>query len=373
MKTGTEAAFMKECLDLAEKGRGKVSPNPLVGAVVVKNGRIIGRGYHRRFGGAHAEVEAMRSCRTTLRGATLYVNLEPCCHHGKTPPCTELIRASGISRVVIGMRDPNPLVAGKGIRTLRRAGIPVRSGVLHAECGRLNEAFTKHVTTGMPLVTLKIAQTLDGMVSDRDGNSRWITGDPARIDAHRRRSQSDCILVGAGTVTNDDPLLTVRHVTGPQPIRAILDGNFTARAGAKLFRRRGKAPTVLITTERAFLRHGRKAKAMAKKGVMFMVFPGGRSGVIPPGEILSALGRRGITSVLIEGGPGTWGSFLNARCADRVVIYTSPSLLGGERRVFRSLKPSVLSHRLQLKNVSAGKIGEDILTEGDIVHTLKMR
>ncbi len=349
-----------------------MSPNPLVGAVVVKNGVIIGRGYHRRFGGAHAEVGAIRSCRVSPRGATLYVNLEPCNHHGKTPPCTEAIRASGIASVVVGMPDPNPLVAGRGIRALRRSRIEVRSGVLGTECARLNEAFVKHVSTGLPLVTVKIAQTIDGMVADRDGRSRWITGPEARIDAHRRRSRSDCVLIGAGTVTSDDPLLTVRHVSGPQPVRVVVDGKFSVPTGAKIFTRTAKVPTVLITTERAFIGRNRKAKSLVKKGVMFMVFGTGRSSSIAPGEILSALGRRGITSVLVEGGPRTWGAFLNARCADRLVVYSSPSLLGGKARAFGSLEPFSLSQRLHLKNVSVRMIGDDVLAEGEIIHPLKM-
>ncbi len=372
MNAGTDLALMRECLRLAEKGRGKVSPNPLVGAVIVKNGKIIGRGFHRRFGGAHAEIEAIRSCRTPVRGATLYVNLEPCCHHGKTPPCTDRIRASGISRVVVGIPDPNPLMAGKGFRALRRAGIPVRSGVLAAECALLNEAFSKHVTTGLPLVTLKLAQTFDGMVADDHGQSRWITGTEARGDAHRRRSASDCVLVGAGTVISDDPLLTVRLVTGPQPLRVVVDGQFNVPAKAKIFTATTTAPTVIVTTERAFIRRHAKAAILAKKGVSFIVFQTGRSPSIPAGEILGALGRRGITSVLIEGGPATWGSFLNARCVDKVVAYTSPSLLGGRARAFGSLEPYGLSRRLRLKNVSVGMLGDDILTEGTIIHDLTM-
>jgi diaminohydroxyphosphoribosylaminopyrimidine deaminase/5-amino-6-(5-phosphoribosylamino)uracil reductase len=368
----SDSTFMQECLALAKKGRGRVSPNPLVGAIVVKGGKIVGKGYHRKFGGPHAEVEAIRACRRSPSGATLYVNLEPCSHYGKTPPCTDLITAFGIARVVIGMRDPNPLVSGNGIRALRRAGIAVTVGVRQEECRRLNEAFLRHVTTGLPFVTMKVAQTLDGMISDREGNSRWITGERAREDVHRRRSESDCVLVGAGTVADDDPLLTVRHVRGPQPVRAVLDGNFSSPAGSRIFSGVRAAPTVVITTEDAFIRRRAKAARLARRGVTFMVFPGPRSGAIPPSDVLSALGRRGIASVFVEGGPATWGAFLNARCVDRLVVYTSPSLLGGKQHAFGSMRPTLLDRRLRLKNVTVRSIDGDLVSEGDVFHTLIM-
>jgi diaminohydroxyphosphoribosylaminopyrimidine deaminase/5-amino-6-(5-phosphoribosylamino)uracil reductase len=368
----SDKTFMKQCLALAQKGRGRVSPNPLVGAVVVRRGKVVGKGYHSKFGGPHAEAAAIRSCGRGPAGATLYVNLEPCCHYGKTPPCTDLIVASGIARVVIGLRDPNPLVSGRGVRALRRAGIAVTEGVMMEECRSLNEAFLRHVTTGLPFVTMKVAQTLDGMISDRDGNSRWITGEKARVDVHRRRSEADCVLVGAGTVADDDPLLTVRHVRGPQPVRAVLDGNFSSPGASRLFSGVRHAPTVVITTEDAFIRHRRKAARLARRGVTFMVFSGPRSGAIPPADVLSALGRRGITSVFVEGGPATWGAFLNARCVDRIVVYTSPSLLGGKQHAFGSMRPTLLDRRLLLKNVTVRAIAGDLVTEADVFHTMTM-
>ncbi|HLA99835.1 MAG TPA: bifunctional diaminohydroxyphosphoribosylaminopyrimidine deaminase/5-amino-6-(5-phosphoribosylamino)uracil reductase RibD, partial [Bacteroidota bacterium] len=265
--------LMAECLDLAARGRGAVSPNPMVGAVIIRRGKIIGRGYHRKFGGPHAEVNAIRSCRGPVRGATLYVNLEPCCHHGKTPPCTELIIRSGISRVVVGMKDPNPLVSGRGLRALRGAGLSVTSGVLSKECEKLNEAFSKHLSTGQPLVTIKIAQSADGVVADYRGSARWITGEAARRDGHRRRGESDAILVGAGTITQDDPLLTVRHIRGRQPLRVVLDGKLSVETGARIFKDR-RHPVVLVTTERAFVRHRKKASVLGRRGVTFIIFPG---------------------------------------------------------------------------------------------------
>ncbi len=372
MTRRTDRDYMFECLRLAEKGRGSVSPNPLVGALVVKKGAIIGRGFHRRFGGAHAEIAAIRACRRSPRGATLYVNLEPCDHHGKTAPCTETIIRSGISRVVVGMRDPNPLVSGKGLRRLRKAGVRIEQGLLREESRLLNEAYSRHITTGLPLVTLKIAQSVDGAVSDSSGESRWITGEAARTDTHRRRSRTDCVLVGAGTIISDDPLLTVRNVRGPQPVRIVLDGLLRVTPAAKIFRSAGKFPTVLVTTERAFIRRQRTIRELVKKGVTFMVFPGGRGGFIPPGDLLIALGRRGITSVLVEGGPETWGAFLNAGRADRLVVYIAPMLLGGERRAFATLTPARLRNPIRLKNISVTPIGPDAVLEGEIIHTLNM-
>lgn len=370
MTVRRDGEMMRECLRLAARGRGSVSPNPMVGSVIVKGSRIVGRGFHRRFGGPHAEVAAIRAAGGKAAGATLYVNLEPCSHTGKTPPCADLIIASRIREVVVGMEDPNPLVSGRGIRKLRRAGIRVRTGVLAGECSLLNAGYLRHVATGLPLVTLKVAQSLDGVIADSTGASRWITGEEARRDVHRRRSEADCVLVGARTVAQDDPLLTVRLVRGPQPVRAVLDGRFSAPAGARIFRGAKRRPVILITSDRAFVRRRRKAAALARQGVGFIVFRAGRDGRIPPADVLASLGARGITSLLVEGGPETWGAFLNARAADRIVLYTSPTLLGGDRRAFAPLRPSPLDRRVRLADASVRLIGVDLVLEGDLRHPL---
>ncbi|MFQ5706241.1 MAG: bifunctional diaminohydroxyphosphoribosylaminopyrimidine deaminase/5-amino-6-(5-phosphoribosylamino)uracil reductase RibD, partial [bacterium] len=219
----TDEAFIEKTLELAEKGRGLVSPNPMVGAVIVKNNGIIAEGFHQRFGGEHAEVVACNKARESVKGATLYVNLEPCSHYGKQPPCVERIVQQGIERVVIGTRDPNPIVDGSGIRFLQEHGVQVQAGVLENRCEHLNEAYFKYVKSGLPLTTLKIAQTLDGRIATKTGASKWITSEPARRYAHQLRSQNDAILVGIGTVLSDDPQLTVRLVEGVNPIRFVLD------------------------------------------------------------------------------------------------------------------------------------------------------
>jgi len=366
-------AIMNECLRLAAKGRGAVSPNPMVGAVIVRLGKIVGRGYHKRFGGPHAEVNALRSCRGSLRGATMYVNLEPCCHHGKTPPCTDAIIRSGIASVIVGMRDPNPLVGGKGIRALRRAGISVATGVQLNACNELNEAFIKHVTTGLPLVTVKIAQSVDGAIADYAGNGHWITGKEARKDGHLRRTESDAILVGAGTVARDNPRLTVRHVRGRQPLRVLLDGNLSVGTRARVFSGARKNPVVIVTTEKSFIRHRRKVTVLGRKGVTFMIFKGEREGKIPVREVLMALGRRGISSVLVEGGPITWGSFLNANSVDNLLIYTAPLLLGGNRRGFAALHPLGLSGGVRLRESAYSRIGDDELLSAKLSFSPKFR
>jgi diaminohydroxyphosphoribosylaminopyrimidine deaminase/5-amino-6-(5-phosphoribosylamino)uracil reductase len=372
MMKDVHSAMMRECLRLAAKGRGAVSPNPKVGAVIVRRGNIIGRGYHRKFGGPHAEVNALRACRETPRGATMYVNLEPCCHHGKTPPCTDAIIRSGITHVVVGMKDPHHLVRGGGIRALQRAGIRVTTGVEMQACRRLNEAFIKHATTGFPLITLKIAQSIDGAIADHTGHGRWITGEAARRDGHRRRAESDAVLTGAGTIESDNPRLTVRHVRGPQPVRIVLDGKLSVSTGARVFTGARKHPVVIMTTERAFVRHRRKVSLLAKKGVTFIIFPGARGSHMPVRDILLALGRRGITSVLVEGGPVTWGEFLNASSADKLFIYTAPVLIGGERRGFATLHPLRLGGGIKLKNITQTGLGIDMLLSADLSYSPKL-
>lgn len=370
MKTTSKSAraadtrFMEECLRLAPKGRGSVEPNPMVGAVVVKNGIIIGRGYHRKYGGPHAEINALRSCRRSPRGATLYVNMEPCVHHGKTPPCTDAILRSGLRRVVVGMTDPNPLVAGRGVRVLRRSGISVTTNVLRASCEKLNECFVKYISTGLPFVTLKVAQTTDGRVADHQGNSQWITGEWSRVDVHHLRSQAESVLVGSRTVLADNPRLSVRYVRGGQPLRVVLDGSMKIPPVARVFTSLRTSPTILITTGASVRRHPRKVSTLRKKGVTIVAFDVPRSKGIPVRAILRVLGGMGITSVVVEGGPETWGRFLNERCADKILLYTAPLLIGGNRGAFAGLMPGSLHSAIELTSVSAGFLGRDLLVEG---------
>lgn len=350
--------YMDLCLRLARRGAGRVSPNPMVGAVLVKGGEVIGRGYHRAFGGPHAEVHAIRSARGPLHGATLYVNLEPCSHFGKTPPCTGLIASSGIREVVVGIKDPNPAVNGRGIAALRRAGIRVRTGILRDECLRLNEAFVRFITTGKPFVTLKIAQTLDGNIADIRGTSHWITGEKSRALVHRLRAETDAVLVGAGTVRKDNPRLTVRGVRGRNPLRIILDGRMSAPRRSRVFKPGAK--TFLYVSDRL----ARASVSGYGPTVSVIPFPAGRGHSISIPWLLDHLGRSGIASVLVEGGAGIFGAFLKARAADKVVVMIAPKLLGTGVRAISGGLQRRLKDALRLKAGSVAVLGGDLVIEG---------
>src|SRR4030043_1277348 len=242
--------WMKRALRLAEKGRGRTSPNPMVGAVLVKNGNVVGEGYHAKAGEAHAEIVALQQAREETRGAVLYLNLEPCTHYGKTPPCAPQVIQSNINRVVIGMKDPNPLVKGKGVETLKRAGLEVEVGILERECRRLNEAFCKYILKKEPFVILKVAATLDGKIATREGDSKWISGETSRHFVHRMRDQVDGVLVGIGTVLKDNPKLTARIAQGRDPYRIILDSRLRIPEKAKVIEI-SPSKTIIATTELA--------------------------------------------------------------------------------------------------------------------------
>jgi diaminohydroxyphosphoribosylaminopyrimidine deaminase/5-amino-6-(5-phosphoribosylamino)uracil reductase len=292
----------------------------------VKSGKVAGRGFHRRFGGPHAEVNAIRSAHTSVRGATLYVNLEPCHVYGKTPPCTDLIIKSGIAHVVVGMKDPNPLISGRGIRKLRRAGIKVTEGVLAVECRRINEFFAKFVTTRLPFVTLKIAQSLDGKISG--SNVGWITGRASRTLVHMLRSRYDAVLVGAGTVMEDNPLLTVRHIRGRNPVRIVLDGKFAVSERSAVFRRSAGAGTILISDARYVRRQAEKSSRLRRKGIEILELRGRRNGRIPLRTVLKEVGARGIASLLVEGGASIFGGFLREDLCDKLLVFVAPRIIG---------------------------------------------
>jgi diaminohydroxyphosphoribosylaminopyrimidine deaminase/5-amino-6-(5-phosphoribosylamino)uracil reductase len=358
-----EILYMLRCLSLARKGAGHVSPNPMVGAVLVKGGKIIGEGHHRRFGGPHAEVNALNACTVSPRGATLYVNLEPCSHTGKTPPCADAIIKAGIREVVVGMKDPNPVVSGRGIRALRRAGIAVRSGVLEAECARLNEAFAKHVTTGLPFVTLKVAQTFDGKIADLQGNSKWITNESSRRAVHALRASSDAVFVGAGTVAADNPALTVRSVPGRDPVRIVLDTNLATNPRSKLYARRKGSWTILICSQRSLRREQAKVDHFLRSGVDIYAFAADRSGLIPLRDILPVLGSIGIASILVEGGGMTFSSFLRERAADKLICFVAPKILGRGIDAFSGLGVARLGRERKLRDLSVRTLGGDLCIE----------
>jgi diaminohydroxyphosphoribosylaminopyrimidine deaminase / 5-amino-6-(5-phosphoribosylamino)uracil reductase len=319
----TDERFMHRALTLARKGEGNVSPNPLVGAVIVRDGRIIGEGFHHRCGENHAEINAVRDATESVAGATFYVTLEPCSHHGRTPPCAEALIACRPGRVVIGAVDPNPLVSGKGIAALRRNGIETEVGVLEAACREINRVFFKYIRTGLPYVTLKFAQTLDGRIATASGHARWISSPASLRFAHRLRAIHDAILVGAGTILTDNPELTCRLVRGRDPLRIVLDSALRLSPDANIFSD-GKR-TLVASTHRAPA-EGRRL--LEKKGVEVLEIGEDPAGRIDLGELLTVLGKRTISSLLVEGGASVATSFLKENLVDRLLVILAPKIVG---------------------------------------------
>lgn len=315
---------------MARRGRGAVEPNPMVGAVIVRDGKIIGEGWHKRFGGPHAEVEAIAAA-GDVSGATMYVTLEPCCRHGKTPPCTEAIIAAGISRVVAAMEDPDPNVAGGGFSTLRQAGIEVVTGVMEAEARQLLAAYTKLRTKGMPWVICKWAQSLDGRIATHTGSSKWITGEAARRRVHEIRSLCDGVCVGVGTVRADDPLLTARdadgNTAGEQPARLILDGSASISPDCRLIRSTDISPVIVAACEDA---SGQAVEALTGAGAEVLTLPRATSrGDVDLSALLEELGRREWTYLLVEGGRCVHSAFIAQGLADEFLVFVAPRIIGG--------------------------------------------
>jgi diaminohydroxyphosphoribosylaminopyrimidine deaminase/5-amino-6-(5-phosphoribosylamino)uracil reductase len=362
---------MTLALRLAAKGQGKTSPNPMVGALVVKDGRIVGRGYHHGPGQPHAEILALNQAGPHAKGATLYVTLEPCCHLLKrTPPCVPAVVQSGVRRVVVAMPDANPMVKGKGIAALRRAGIRVTTTIGQEEAARLNREYLHWVTTGRPYVILKAGMTLDGKVATAKGESRWITGPPARRDAHRLRSHVDAVVVGVGTVLKDNPTLTARISDRPlklalrQPLRVVLDSKLRTPPTAKICAKQDRAKTLIVTTGQAS-RSRRRLLELA--GVEVVSFSRTDRRISFP-ALMTMLGKRGITSVLIEGGSTVNAAALRARLVNHVVLYFAPILMGGQdaKAVIGGHSPNRLAQALTLRNVMVRRIGNDLVVEGDL-------
>ncbi len=350
---------MRIALDLARKGEGEVNPNPLVGAVVVRNREIVGQGYHHSFGGPHAEVFALDEAGDMASGATLYVTLEPCSHHGKTPPCTERIIAAKIARVIIACRDPNPLVNGHGIERMRAAGIEVTEGVLEEEARRANEIFFKFITTGRPFVQLKLAESLDGKIATRTGDAKWISGADSRTEVHRLRRRFAAVLVGVGTVIADDPRLTVRHVAGKDPLRIVLDGHGRIPLATTILREEERMIVVTATMARE------KEEALLSLGAEVWHLPR-KEGDIDLSAFLQRLGEENIDSLLVEGGGETTAAFLEADLVDKVAFFIAPILIGG-----RAATPAIggtgveqVSEAQHLRQIEIERIGEDLLVTG---------
>jgi diaminohydroxyphosphoribosylaminopyrimidine deaminase/5-amino-6-(5-phosphoribosylamino)uracil reductase len=353
--------YLLRCIDLASEGEGFVSPNPMVGCVIVRSGRTVGEGYHARFGGPHAEIAALRIAGRRARNATLYVNLEPCSHHGKTPPCVDAIIDAGIKKVVVCSTDPNPLVAGRGVRRLRRSGIQVSTGTLCKESERLNERFFTFMKTGLPFVGMKAAQTLDGRVTDFRGTSKWITSELAQKEAHRLRSSYDAILVGANTVSRDNPQLTVRRVKGRNPLRVVLDPRLRLTPRAALFDTR-RAGTLIFTSARAMSKRKSSVAKLSQRGVYILGLDKGSP--LDLRVILRTLAALGVSSVLVEGGPYTMGEFVQQKLVNRLHWFVAPKLLGEGLHTLTLKPPVSLKSSIVLRDATVRTVGKDFLIEG---------
>ena len=326
-----EEQFMKRAIELAKQGAGWTAPNPLVGAVVVKNGRVIGEGYHRKYGELHAERNALAACTEDPAGATLYVTLEPCCHYGKTPPCTEIIIEKKIAKVVIGSRDPNPKVAGKGARILREHGIEVVEDYMREACDALNPVFFHYITTKTPYVVLKFAMTLDGKIATRTGASKWITGEAARNHVHQLRGRYAGILAGIGTVLADDPMLNCRIDGAHQPLRIILDSHLRIPMGSRLVRSAKEYPLLIVCNESIRDREegASRIQKLEEAGAKVWTLPE-KNGYPDLNVLMQRLGEEKIDSVLIEGGGTVNEAALKAHIVHHVYAYIAPKIFGGE-------------------------------------------
>jgi diaminohydroxyphosphoribosylaminopyrimidine deaminase/5-amino-6-(5-phosphoribosylamino)uracil reductase len=357
----TDDYYMQRAIDLAARAHGHTSPNPMVGCVIVKEGRILGEAFHTAAGQPHAEVAALADV-GDIADATVYVSLEPCSHHGRTPPCAELLLKLKPSRVVVAMEDPNPLVSGRGLQLLRNAGIQVEVGLLEEKARQLNEVFIKYITTGLPFVIAKCGMSLDGKIATHTGDSKWITGKESREHSHHLRQQVDAILVGSQTVRLDDPSLTTRlqGSAGCNPIRVILDGRERLRGEHKIFAEPREAPSWIVTTTP---RNYDNADAVLNVS--------GEPGDVDLLELMQELGRRKVTSVLIEGGGATLASAFAARIVDKVAFFIAPKIIGGHDAIgavdgvgAASLSDATLLHGMQATN-----IGEDILIQAYVQNT----
>lgn len=370
----SDARYMRRAIRLARRALGATSPNPPVGAVLVKAGRIVSEGYHRRCGQPHAEIEALRRAGPRSRGATLYVTLEPCNHTGLTPPCCEALIAAGLTRVVAATRDPNPITDGRGLARLRRAGLAVTQGVLAAEARALIEPFRKAMTRGLPFVIAKAGQSLDGKIATVRGESRWITSPEARAAGQRWRSRVDAILVGVKTVLRDDPLLTVRDPRpgrrGDRPVKVILDSRLRTPAAARCLSARSPAPTLIATTAQAPTRR----RALERQGAEVLVLPK-RRGRVPLRRLCRILASRGIQSILLEGGGEALAGALEEQLVDRIAFSIAPILIGGRQAPSSLGGAGVarLAQAVRLEQARYRRLGPDLLVEARVVYPVESK
>ena len=350
--------YMAIALKLAEKGRGYVSPNPLVGCVIVKRGKIVGKGYHKKYGEEHAEINALRAAGKKANNSTMYVNIEPCSHWGKTSPCTEKIVESGIREVVVGMEDPNPLV--DGYKELKFRGLKTRIGILRDEAKKLNEAYIKHMKTKNPFVILILAMSLDGKIATSTGDSKYITGMEARKYVHQLRNDVDAVMVGINTVVRDDPLLDSRLVKGKNPIKVIVDSGLKISEKAKVLKDPNKV--IIATTPKA---QKSKIEKLQHKGIRVIVLKP-KKGLVDLNELMKELGKSEIALVMIEGGAELSGNAIREGVIDKVLIFTAPKIIGNGIDPIKNLGIKKVDKAINLKNVLTKKIGKDLLVEGNL-------
>lgn len=353
----SDATYMKRALSLAKKGRGKTHPNPAVGCVIVKNGAIIGEGWHKKAGGPHAEIHALEQAGAEANGADVFVTLEPCSHTGKTPPCSEALIRAGVKRVVAGMRDPNPRVNGGGFHALQQAGIETLCGVLEDECRAINRPFLKHVTTGLPFTTYKCAMTLDGKTACATGQSRWISCESSRKIAHRMRADSNAIMVGVDTVIADNPQLNVRHVSGTAPLRIVVDSHLRTPVDAALLRGEMAHGTIIATIENNPKAHSRYLESGAR-----LLVCRSENGRVHLRDLWSKLGAMGIHSLLLEGGSSLAGEALKQGLIDQCVFFYAPKVIGCDGySPFAITGTADMAHSLLFRDLSMRRVGTDIM------------
>ena len=358
-----QVKMMRMALALARRGVGKTAPNPAVGCVIVRDGAVVGRGWHKKAGTPHAEVHALNDAGDLAAGADAYVTLEPCSHYGKTPPCAKALIEARVARVFVGMVDPNPLVAGNGIEMLRGAGIEVEVGILEGECRELNRPFIKWIQTRRPYVILKSAVTLDGKTATASGDSKWITSDRARRDVHRLRGRVDAIMVGVGTVVKDDPLLNCRVPGGKDPLRVVVDSTLRIPLHAAVLGVRSDAGTVIATCcdDRS------RMESVAARGAEILICKESGGGVDLV-DLFARLGERGVQSVLLEGGSHLAGAALRAGLVDRCMIYLAPKLVGGAGMgLFAGEGAALMGDAIRLEGMTVRRVGVDLLVEGNPV------
>jgi len=362
-----EEKYIQRTFELARRGLGKVNPNPLVGAVIVKNDKVIGEGFHEYFGGPHAEVNAVSDAAEPVQGATLYVNLEPCSHHGKTPPCAQMIAEKGFSRVVIAMRDPNPQVAGRGIKILKEAGIEVTEGVMEEDALDLNRVFVKYITTKQPYVVMKSAMTLDGKIATRVGDSRWVTGGPARRIVHELRNEYAAIMVGVNTVIADDPHLDTRlEREARNPVRVITDTSARIPMDAFVVNHPEKAKTIVAHTKKA---SPEKLKILREGGTE-TIETKAFEGKVDLQELMTKLGAQGIDGILLEGGGALNFSALKQGIVDEVFMFVAPKMVGGEhaKTPVSGKGVDVMDQAFNITDMKTMKVGEDLMIRGKVVY-----